>query len=314
MELEERIAHGDTIESGDELTDEYRNLVTGMIQFTANSELVGAFTERKWIPKAPSYHRKLALTAKVQDEIGHAQMQYRLAENLGNDREEMLIDLLEGRSGFGNAFHYHADEWIDIALIAWLIDGAAMKLQGSLLKTSYGPYQRVMRRICREEEFHVRHGEHIIREYATGSRAKQERLQEGINRWWPRGMMFFGLSDQQSEKTRRMVELGIKPKTNDELRQEYLADYVPKIRELGFEIPDDQIEYDDEADRWLYTDPDWEEFKMITTKGGPAIPDRLDRRQAAFDDTAWVRDALAAYHGQASSSRLTNNPGMTASD
>lgn len=53
---------------------------------------------------------------------------------------------------------------------------------------------------------------------------------------------------------------------------------------------------------------------MITTEGGPAIPERLDRRQEAFDDTAWVRDALAAHHGQASSSRLTNDPGLTAGD
>lgn len=306
MDIEQRIADGQKIESSDEITDEYRELVCGIAQFTANSEFMGAFAESEWIPRAPSYHRKLALIAKNQDEIGHAQMQYRLVESLGKDREQMLEDLLEGRSGFGNAFHYPVNEWIDIGLLAWMLDGAAMQLQHSLMQTSYGPYARIMRRVCREEEFHIRHGEHIIREYATGSKAKQERLQQGVNRWWPRAIMFFGLSDNQSEKTKRMVELGIKPKTNDELRQQYFDTYVPKLRKYGVDIPDEKLEYDEEAERWRYTEPDWNEFDKIVSGGGPKTQERLQRRLEAFWDTAWVRDALKEYNGQ-ETGRFSNN-------
>src|SRR5438477_259010 len=39
----------------------------------ANSELMGVLPEREWILRAPTLQRKLALTAKVQDEVGHAQ-------------------------------------------------------------------------------------------------------------------------------------------------------------------------------------------------------------------------------------------------
>lgn len=313
MDFEARVESGETFEPTDEFTEEYREYLSGIIQFTANSELMGAFTERPWIPKAPSYHRKLALTAKVQDEIGHAQMQYRLAESLGGDREEMLADLLEGRSGFGNAFHYPAEEWIDIALIAWLIDGAAMQLQHSLMSTNYGPYARVMKRICREEEFHLRHGEHIAAEYATGSKAKQERLQEGVERWWPRAIMFFGQKDNESDTSIRMNELGIKPKRNQELRQQYFDRFVPKLREFGVEIPDDELRYDEEAGRWEYTEPDWDEFETIITKGGPVAAERRDGRLAAFEESQWVRDAIEAYHDQAGD-RFSNNPGVTAGD
>ena len=38
----------------------------------------------------PTLKRKLALTAKVQDEVGHAQLLYRVAEDLGKSREAML--------------------------------------------------------------------------------------------------------------------------------------------------------------------------------------------------------------------------------
>jgi len=307
MSLEERVAAGEVFESPEEVTDEYKELLTGLIEFTANSEFMGAYTERQWIPKAPSYQRKLALTAKLQDEVGHAQMQYRLCESLGRDREEMLDDLLSGNAGFGNAFHYPADEWLDIAMIAWLIDGAAMQLQHSLQRTSYGPYNRVMRRVCREEEFHLRHGEHIVGEYATGSKAQREKLQEAIDRWWPRGIMFYGFSDSKSGKQERMKELNIKPLTNDELRQKYLDVFVPKIRKFGMEVPDPNLSYDEDADQWHFTDPDWDEFTEILRGNGPVTQARVGARQEAFEDSEWVREALAAHHGQVQG-RFSNGP------
>ena len=54
---------------------------------TRNSELMGVLPEREWILKAPTLQRKLALTAKVQDEVGHAQLIYRVAEDLGKPRD-----------------------------------------------------------------------------------------------------------------------------------------------------------------------------------------------------------------------------------
>ena len=40
--------------------------------------------------------RKLALMAKVQDEVGHAQLLYSAAETLGKPREDMVNDLISG--------------------------------------------------------------------------------------------------------------------------------------------------------------------------------------------------------------------------
>lgn len=313
MDVEQRVEAGETLEPDDELPDEYCDLLSGMITFVANSEFMGAFTERQWIPKAPSYHRKLALMAKIQDEIGHAQMQYQIAENLGADREEMLEELLNGEAGFGNAFHYPVEGWVDIALIAWLIDGAAMQLQHSLMNCNYGPYARVMQRVCREEEFHLRHGENIVKKYATGSRAMQEEMQAALDKWWPRGMMFFGTSNSQSEKMKRMGELGIRPRTNNELRQDFLETFVPKIRRFGFEVPDENIEYDESEERWRYSDPDWDELKRVVTEGGPKTEERLTGRSTAFEDTAWVRNALSAYHGR-TAERFSNGTASTAGD
>jgi ring-1,2-phenylacetyl-CoA epoxidase subunit PaaA len=300
MTFEETIAAGEIIEPSDTLTDEYRDLVVRIVQFTANSEIMGNMTERPHLKNAPTVHRKLALLAKLQDEVGHALMQYRLCEDLGKNRDQMLEDLFNGRAGYGSSMQYPMEDWLDIAAFTCFTDGAAMILQHSLLKTNYGPYQRVMRRICREEEFHMRHGTDLLQRYATGSKAQQERMQEAVNTWWPRGMLFFGpTDDNRSSAAERMHELGIRTKTNDELRQDFLDYWVPKVRKVGLEIPDDNLEYDDEAEQWRYTPPSMDELKRIRTEGGPEHEQRIEFARSMLEQTEWVRDALGDHRAAA---------------
>lgn len=313
MNLEERIAAGQTIEPSDPLTVEYKDLVCRIVQFTANSELMGTCAERPLIEHAPNYHRKLALLAKNQDEIGHALMQYRIAENLGRDREQMLEDLLNGRVGYGSSMQFPLDDWIELTAFTCLTDGAAMILQHSLLQTSYGPYARVMQRICREEEFHLRHGRDLLATFATGTRAQQAAMQDAVNRWWPRGLLFFGpVDEQRSDAALRMHELGIRTKTNDELRQDYLDFWVPKLRNLGLEVPDDTLAYDEEADRWEYTRPSMEMLERIRKEGGPRGQERLDERRAVFERTAWVREALRAHSDRQAAGRVGSDVDVAA--
>ena len=110
------------------------------VEMHANSELMGVLPEREWIMRAPTLRRKLALTAKVQDECGHAQLLYRVAEDLGKTREQMYQDLLDGKTKFHNVFHYPTRSWADVGIIAWLVDAAAIVAQQALRESSYGPY------------------------------------------------------------------------------------------------------------------------------------------------------------------------------
>src|ERR1700716_3920285 len=100
------VQEGGQVEATDWLPDEYRQRLVKFIEMHANSELMGVLPEREWILKAPTLRRKLALTSKVQDEVGHAQLLYRVAEDLGKPREQMIQDLLDGKTKFHNVFHY----------------------------------------------------------------------------------------------------------------------------------------------------------------------------------------------------------------
>ena len=152
------------------MPDEYRTAVLRFVEMHANSELMGVLPEREWLMRAPTLRRKLALTAKVQDEVGHAQLLYRVAEDLGKTREAMFDDLLAGKTKFHNVFHYPTTGWADVGMIAWLVDAAAIVAQQALRDSSYAPYARTMRKICWEESVHIMHGRDVVVTMVTGIR------------------------------------------------------------------------------------------------------------------------------------------------
>lgn len=293
-EFEARVARGEKVEPTDWMPDEYRNQLIRMISQHAHSEIVGQLPEGKWIPHAPGFRRKLILTAKVQDEAGHGQLLYRAAETLGKPREEMLNELLSGKAKYSNVFNYPTPSWADVGVIGWLVDTAAVLNQTMLAKGSYGPYARAMKRICYEESFHIKQGQDAIVVLARGTPQQKAMAQDAINRWWYPTLMMFGPPDKDSVHTRALIRWRVKTKTNDELRQEFVALIVPQLRSVGLDVPDTDCFYDEQKKKWHFTQPDWEEFRRVIRGDGPCNQERLAVRRKAHEDGRWVREALAA--------------------
>jgi ring-1,2-phenylacetyl-CoA epoxidase subunit PaaA len=284
------VASGGKVEAIDWMPDAYRTAVLRFVEMHANSELMGVLPEREWILRAPTLKRKLALTAKVQDEVGHAQLLYRVAEDLGKSREAMMADLLAGKTKFHNVFHYPTESWADVGIIAWLVDAAAIVAQQALRDSSYAPYARTMRKICWEESVHIMHGRDVVLTLVTGTARQRALVQDALDRWWGPLMQMHG---PPSDPTRdRDLLWRIKGKDNDTLRQEFLNVYVPRIREIGLTIPDPELRQDPETGRWSYSEPDWKELYAVVTGNGPKSADRIAFRQLHWEETRWVRDTV----------------------
>jgi len=285
-----RVMGGGKVEADDWMPDDYRAAVLKFVEMHANSELMGVLPEREWILRAPTLRRKLALTSKVQDEVGHAQLLYRVAEDLGKPREAMLQDLLDGKTKFHNVFHYPTASWGDVGIIAWLVDAAAIVSQQALRDSSYAPYARTMKKICWEESVHIMHGRDVVLTLMSGTDAQRAMVQGALDRWWGPLMQMHGPpTDPARDKD---LIWKIKAKGNEQLRQEFLSIYVPRILELGLTIPDPALAYDEAEGRWHYTEPDWAELKHVVTGHGPMSQQRLEFRRVARDATQWVRDAI----------------------
>ena len=290
----EFLAHvqgGGLVETGDWMPDEYRKRLTKFVEMHANSELMGVLPERDWILRAPTLQRKLALTAKIQDEVGHAQLLYRVVEDLGKPREACLDDLVAGRSKFHNVFHYPTRTWGDVGVIAWLVDAAAIISQKALLKCSYAPYARIMRKICWEESFHILHGRDVILTLVTGTDGQRELVQEALDRWWEPLMMFHGNPIPADDDP--MVQWRIKSQANEDARQQFLEGYVPQVWELGLTLPDPKLRRTDDG-VWEYTEPDWERLMAVVSGHGPASAERLAFRELSRAEVDWVSRTVLA--------------------
>lgn len=294
--FEARIARGEKIEPGDWMPDEYRRQLIRMISQHAHSEVVGMLPEGAWITHAPNLRRKMVLMAKVQDEGGHGQYLYHAAESLGITREEMLDALHTGKAKYASIFNYPTLSWADVAWVGWLVDGAAIKNQMMLARCSYGPYSRAMVRITAEETFHYKQGKEMIVQYMTNGTAVQKAMaQDGLNRWWWPTLMMFGPHDTASTNSAVLMRWGIKTKSNDTLRQEFINEEVPELLALGLTLPDPDLKFNDTTGSWEIGPIDWDEFWQVVRGNGPMNAERLAARQAAHENGRWVREAMAAY-------------------
>jgi ring-1,2-phenylacetyl-CoA epoxidase subunit PaaA len=294
-DFEARIARGEKIEPGDWMPQEYRRQLIRMISQHAHSEIVGMLPEGAWITRAPSLRRKLILLAKVQDEAGHGQYLYHAAETLGATREEMIDALLTGKAKYSSIFNYHTLNWSDIGTIGWLVDGAAILNQTMLARCSYGPYSRAMVRICMEENFHRKQGQEMVILYSQGTETQRKMIQDSITRWWWPTLMMFGPHDADSPNSGMLIRWGIKTRTNDELRQEFINQLVPDLQACGIQLPDPDLRYDEASGNWLIGPIDWDEFWAVLKGNGPANAQRMHTRIQAHKDGLWVREALSAY-------------------
>ena len=294
-EFEALIAQDGRVEPRDWMPEAYRKTLVRQISQHAHSEIIGMQPEGNWITRAPSLKRKSILIAKVQDEAGHGLYLYSAAESLGVDRQELTEKLISGRQKYSSIFNYPSLTFADIGVIGWLVDGAAICNQVPLCRSSFGPYARAMVRICKEESFHQRQGFELLLTMMRGTDRQQEMVQDATDRWWWPSLMMFGPPDGDSPNTQQSMAWRIKRHTNDELRQKFVDMSVPQAETLGVRLPDPELAWNEQRQHHDFGTPDWDEFKRVLAGNGPCNAQRTERRKAAHEDGAWVREAAAAH-------------------
>jgi ring-1,2-phenylacetyl-CoA epoxidase subunit PaaA len=293
--FDQLIAEDARVEPADWMPAKYRKTLTRQIAQHAHSEIIGMQPEANWISRAPSLKRKAILMAKVQDEAGHGLYLYSAAETLGTDRDTLVGQLLDGTAKYSSIFNYPARTWADIGAIGWLVDGAAIVNQVPLCRCSYAPYGRAMVRVCKEESFHQRQGWEILYSLSHGTPAQKQMAQDAINRFYGPALQMFGPPDDESPNSQQSMAWNIKRFSNDELRQRFVDMLVPQVEALGLSFDDPDLQWNEERGHYDYGELDWDEFMSVIKGHGPCNSQRMERRRAAHDDGAWVREAAAAY-------------------
>lgn len=128
-----------------------------------------------------------------------------------------------------------------------------------------------------------------------GTEAQRAMVQDAVDRWWWPSLMMFGPPDGDSPNTAQSMAWRIKRHTNDELRQRFVDMTVPQAQHLGVTLPDPELVWDEERGSWTFGEPDWSELKQVIKGQGPCNAQRIERRRAAHEDGAWVREAALAH-------------------
>ena len=70
---------------------------------------------------------------------------------------------------------------------------------------------------------------------------------------------------------------------------------VPQAELIGLKIPDPDLKWNEEKGGYDFGEINWDEFYEVIAGDGPCNKERLEARNKAHNDGAWVREAAMAY-------------------
>jgi ring-1,2-phenylacetyl-CoA epoxidase subunit PaaA len=246
--LKQQLQDGKMIEDESEMTEGYKKALTQTLLVSGDTELMSAPAYYGPSMNAPSVNARASCVSVIQDELGHGHIAYRLLEDLGYDREELVYgrEPHEFRNTYG--FDQHLENFAELVTGHGLWDRAGIVLLTDIHEnTSYGPWKRALTKVGKEEQFHLRHGETWMRRLANKNEKTKTRLQEAVDWMFPIAIEWFGLPDDRKKHDDQLA-YRIKAMSNDELRQEWMDTAVPLCEELGLDVP---AHYDADADEYV---------------------------------------------------------------
>ncbi len=293
QEVMKRIQAGELIENMNDLFPEYREALRQTLYIAAQSEvtvLTWAYTAYE---TAPDIGAKVAISATIQDEIGHAHQQGMLLERFGTSVEDITFNVDPRKVKTLMIMQFPVKNYIEFCMIQALLDRAGRVTTKDIEENcSFAPYRRALRKINFEENFHVGHGARWTKFYWSYSPETREMVQQACDWIFPHGITWFGLPD--ALKTRKsQLDYRIRGWSNDTMRDMWLQSACQFATALGIKVP---ARFDEETNKWvldcpypMLCDPDartwiwseasWEETITQLKAGGPMNPSAHERLQ-----------------------------------
>ncbi len=251
-DIKAKVQEGYIVESPEEMTPGYKRSLIVQLTVQADTELMSA--PAYWRPAryAPSANTQVSAHAIIQDELAHANIAYRLLEDLGVSKEHLVYGREPHEFKHPYGFDQPLDHWGELVVATGFFDRAGITLLSDVHEhTSYGPLKRALVKIGMEETFHLRHGEVWMRRLAKSGGEAREVLQRAVDWMFPMTLEWFGLPDELKRHSGQL-EYRLKGLTNDQLRQVWMSSTVPLCESLGLQVP---AHYDESADEFVLDYP-----------------------------------------------------------
>ena len=227
----------DKIESRDldKMDPEYSSLLARVLTIQADCEIGGPHLYvANMLPAAPSKLDQLIVARTAAEEIDHFRKVAKVAGDIGADVTFVLSQPNEKR--FVDAFRGLITTWEDNAVFGFLIDRVGRYQLEEFYDCSYLPLQRILPDIVTEELGHIEYGYNKTVELLSKGDEQKERVQKAVDNWYVRALDMFGRSE--SSRAQRYRHWGLKRRTNEQARSDYIAEVNPILVSMGLKIPD----------------------------------------------------------------------------
>jgi ring-1,2-phenylacetyl-CoA epoxidase subunit PaaA len=300
-ELQERIRRGKLVEAPEHANERYVEGLKRTLVVSGDTELISAPAYLRAAQHAPRMQSYLSVVGIIQDELGHAHIAYRMLRDLGVDTDALIYTRKPSDFRHPYAFDIPLDSWYEMVVANAFYDRAGFVLLSDIFQhTSYGPWKRALVKVDREETFHLRHGERWMRILAKDPEHRP-RLQLAVDWMFMMTLEWFGLPDDL-KRHREQLGFGLKGKSNDVLRQEWMATAVPFCESIGIDVPAHlhsesgsyvidcpfPSEFDEGEKRWLLEEGPvaWDQVLARWKRRGPANEEFVAQIQAGYRDLA----------------------------
>ncbi len=247
--LKQRLEHKQLVENEDHMTAQYKDDLIRILTVSADTELVSAPAYYYAARNAPSVNAMISALAIIQDEMGHAHIAYRLLEDLGVKKEQMIYERAARQFKYPYAFDVPLESWEELVVANAFYDRAGITLLGDVYRsTTYGPWKRALVKVDKEETFHLRNGEIWMRRIVEEPGGR-ERLQRAVDWMFLLTVEWFGLPDDL-KKHQGQLGYGLKGSSNDTLRQIWMKTAVPLCEELKLNVP---ARFDEATQKYVVT-------------------------------------------------------------
>jgi ring-1,2-phenylacetyl-CoA epoxidase subunit PaaA len=220
-----------TIEEFRNQPGEYQTAVRKIVRSHALNELYGAQVfDEPAIGLAPTPYAKW-LTCRVAMEEYHHHVRFReLADQIGVKPDEM--DVSHKRPL--NIFEVPLESWEQFCVIKMLGDLAEILQVEDLLHCSFVPLRNIARTTMPEEKFHAQFGLDFCVDLVETPQGR-EKVQRAVNGFFPEVPKFFGAPGSRNNQLYR--QFGIKLRSNEDMRADYIARARSTVEPLGITLP-----------------------------------------------------------------------------
>jgi ring-1,2-phenylacetyl-CoA epoxidase subunit PaaA len=221
-----------TIEEFRQQPEDYQNAVRKIVRSHALNELYGAQVfDEPAIKLAPTPYAKW-LTCRVAMEEYHHHVRFKeLADQIGVKPDEM--DTRNKRPL--NIFEMPLESWEHFCVIKMLGDLAEILQVEDLLHCSFVPLRNIARTTMPEEKFHAQFGLDFCVDLVESPEGR-DKVQRAVNGFYPEAPKFFGASRSKNNEAFRAY--GLKLRTNEDMRADYVARAKSTVDPLGITLPD----------------------------------------------------------------------------